>query len=131
MTAVLLKSTIALLLALAAVSLSRRSRASLRHLFLAAMFVFLLLLPLVQRFAPAVEIAVRPGVILSEAKDLPTRNGEGPSPSSRLRMTPQNEGVGGGTDWNAILTNIYLGGAALLLAHLVLGIVRLHRLARR
>jgi formate dehydrogenase major subunit len=27
------------------------------------------------------------GVILSEAKDLPPRNGEGPSPSSRLRMT--------------------------------------------
>ncbi|HYO75100.1 MAG TPA: efflux RND transporter permease subunit, partial [Thermoanaerobaculia bacterium] len=32
--------------------------------------------------------ANEPGVILSEAKDLPTRNGEGPSPSSRLRMTP-------------------------------------------
>ncbi len=28
-----------------------------------------------------------PDVILSEAKDLPTRNGEGPSPSTRLRMT--------------------------------------------
>jgi UDP-N-acetylmuramoyl-L-alanyl-D-glutamate--2,6-diaminopimelate ligase len=27
------------------------------------------------------------GVILSEAKDLPARHGEGPSPSSRLRMT--------------------------------------------
>ncbi|MDQ3281667.1 MAG: glycosyltransferase [Acidobacteriota bacterium] len=30
----------------------------------------------------------RAGVILSEAKDLPARHGEGPSPSSRLRMTP-------------------------------------------
>jgi 23S rRNA (cytosine1962-C5)-methyltransferase len=28
-------------------------------------------------------------VILSEAKDLPPRNGEDPSPSSRLRMTPE------------------------------------------
>ncbi|HEX8619404.1 MAG TPA: argininosuccinate lyase [Thermoanaerobaculia bacterium] len=28
-----------------------------------------------------------PDVILSKAKDLPSRNGEGPSPSSRLRMT--------------------------------------------
>jgi formate dehydrogenase major subunit len=30
-----------------------------------------------------------PGVILSEAKDLPPRDGEGPSPSTRLRMTPE------------------------------------------
>ncbi|HYO77712.1 MAG TPA: molybdopterin-dependent oxidoreductase, partial [Thermoanaerobaculia bacterium] len=30
-----------------------------------------------------------PNVILSEAKDLPPRNGEGPSPSSRLRMTAE------------------------------------------
>ncbi|MDQ3280364.1 MAG: efflux RND transporter permease subunit [Acidobacteriota bacterium] len=34
------------------------------------------------------EETLRPGVILSEAKDLPARNGEGPSSSSRLRMTP-------------------------------------------
>jgi ATP-dependent helicase HrpB len=35
--------------------------------------------------------AIEGGVILSAAKDLPARNGEGPSPSSRLRMTPLGE----------------------------------------
>ena len=32
-------------------------------------------------------VVIVQGVILSEAKDLPARHGEGPSPSSRLRMT--------------------------------------------
>ncbi|HEX8616586.1 MAG TPA: glycosyltransferase, partial [Thermoanaerobaculia bacterium] len=39
-----------------------------------------------RRLGPGV-IPGEPRVILSEAKDLPARNGEGPSPSSRLRMT--------------------------------------------
>jgi GalNAc-alpha-(1->4)-GalNAc-alpha-(1->3)-diNAcBac-PP-undecaprenol alpha-1,4-N-acetyl-D-galactosaminyltransferase len=34
---------------------------------------------------------VAPRVILSEAKDLPVGHGEGPSPSTRLRMTPAHE----------------------------------------
>ena len=40
MTAVVLKSTIALLLGLAFVVTARRARASLRHLILAALFAF-------------------------------------------------------------------------------------------
>ncbi len=58
MIAVLLKSTIGIALALLLVAVARRSRASLRHLVLAAMFIFLLLLPLVQHFAPPLELEV-------------------------------------------------------------------------
>jgi bla regulator protein blaR1 len=122
MTAVIVKSTVALLLSLAAVLAAKRSRASLRHLILGASFVFLLLLPVVQQFAPAVQIEVKPSVILSEAKDLPARNGEGPSPSSRLRMTPLRNAL-------PLLTILYVSVAFLLLAHLAIGILRLRRLA--
>ena len=58
MTALLVKSTVAMLGALLLVLMARRSRASLRHLILAALFAFLLLLPAVHWIAPALQIPI-------------------------------------------------------------------------
>jgi beta-lactamase regulating signal transducer with metallopeptidase domain len=121
MTAVLLKSTVALLLALSLVLAARRSRASLRHLILAAMFVFLLLLPLVQRFAPAVDIPLQAAPVAFVA---PVAT---PAPlvaENAPALQPQRS-----IDPLSILTTIYLVGAGLLLSHLLVGMLRLRWLA--
>ena len=59
MIAIAVKSTVAIVIALSPVAAARRSRASVRHLILAALFVFLLLLPFVQKFAPSVDIEIQ------------------------------------------------------------------------
>ena len=61
MSIIVIKSLLAVLLALGLFASARRGRASLRHLILAALFVFLLLLPLVQSFAPQ-QLAPRIGI---------------------------------------------------------------------
>src|SRR5688572_20392821 len=53
MTALAVKSTVALIVALVFVFVARRTRASARHMVLAALFAFLLLLPFANRFMPA------------------------------------------------------------------------------
>lgn len=123
MIAVLLKSTVALLLALTSVVAARRSRASLRHLILAALFIFLLLLPLVQRFAPAVEIPVTSNAFVAAPETQPA------APVVLAEAQPERA-LHTSVDPITLLPYAYFGVAALLLTHLALGIVRLHTLSK-
>jgi len=128
MTAVLVKATAAMLVALALVVVARRSRASLRHLILTALFVFLLLLPAVQAIAPVLLIPV-PATTFTETitpaatSPQPTdagANGDGVSaaPSSVFH-------------WIAIAARVYLFVATFLLVSLAIGVMRLRRMANR
>jgi bla regulator protein BlaR1 len=124
MTALLVKSTLAMFGALLMVMAARRSRASLRHLILAALFVFLLLLPAVQSVAPALKIPVSAATTAlalgpADLQAIATQNGEvAAAPST----TPT-------TNWGTIIARVYLGVAALLLAWLAIGMLRLRFLA--
>lgn len=123
MTAVVLKSTIALLLGLAFVVTARRARASLRHLILAALFAFLLLLPLVQRFAPAVNIEVQnPKIVERAAITAPVVQTPAPLATSN---SPRAQSPSLAT----VLATTYAAGVSILLSLLGIGILRLRRLA--
>jgi len=116
MTALVLKATLALAVALLVVLAARKTRASLRHMVLAASFAFLLLLPFADRFAPRVQIPeerVAPvlRVVPRVAPNLPAIPREIP------------------TNWRGIAIRTYAAGAALLLGWLALGVLRLRRLA--
>lgn len=122
MTALLVKSTLAMFVALLMVIAFRRSRASLRHLILAALFVFLLLLPAVQSIAPALKIPVSP---TNTALTLSVPN---PLPVIPDDATPT---VPAPTNWGRIVARVYLGVAAMLMAWLAIGMLRLRILSNR
>ena len=123
MTALLVKSTIAMFGALLMVLVARRSRASFRHLILAALFVFLLLLPAVQWIAPAVMIPVPADTIMvAQTPEIPAEPIAAiDTPVARASMTVVN--------WPRIALRAYYAIAALLLAWLAIGVFRLRRLA--
>ena len=127
MTALLVKATVAMLGALVLVLIARRSRASLRHLILTALFAFLLLLPLVQTIAPALQIPVSattlagtPGaaILAQPAPAGGDAKGLSAGPSSSF-------------DWISIAVRTYLSIATFLLISLAIGVVRLRRMANR
>ncbi|HEX2832352.1 MAG TPA: ankyrin repeat domain-containing protein [Thermoanaerobaculia bacterium] len=118
--ALAVKATLAVFVALSIVVTLRRSRASLRHLVLGASFAFLLLLPLVQRFAPRwlipVEDAKAPAMLIERQTEM---RFDDFAPAAALpRRTP--------IPW----TTLYAAGSTLLLAWLALGILRLQKVAR-
>lgn len=115
MTTLALKAILAMSIALLLVLALRRSRASVRHLVLAALFGFLLLLPLVERFAPRWEIPVEPGDRIRSITTV-----------ASLAATPAQRPASRGLD--VTLFDVYAGGAALLLVWLALGVVRLRRM---
>ena len=90
MTALAVKATVALAAALFVVLIARKTRASVRHMILAASFAFLLLLPFADRFAPAtVTIPAGPVTMAcsretDEAADpaFPARSGRRPPAAS-------------------------------------------------
>jgi beta-lactamase regulating signal transducer with metallopeptidase domain len=125
MIAMIVKATVALLVALALVTLARRSRASLRHLMLAAAFAFLLLLPVVQQLAPSVNIEVQEETVqrVTGALAAPLT-----VPITRPLIRPS---ATLSPDSGRGVRNVYLGVCALLLMHLAIGIVRLRRLAAK
>ncbi|MFL6246997.1 MAG: ankyrin repeat domain-containing protein [Thermoanaerobaculia bacterium] len=125
MTALLVKSTVAMLLALLLVMAARRSRASLRHLILAALFAFLLLLPAVQWIAPAVKIPV-PAAALTAPQPTETPATKPVAVDAPVRTQSQPA-----VNWPAIVFRAYLAVASLLLAWLAIGVVRLRRMADR
>lgn len=128
MTALAVKSTLSLVLALVVVLAARKTRASLRHMVLAALFAFLLLLPLADRFAPA---AV--GLDIPEARVAPVlQTLPKIAPPALIQPVIQpaiQPAIDTRLDWRGLATNIYLAGAALLLAWLAVGVFRLRRLA--
>ncbi|HYC62257.1 MAG TPA: ankyrin repeat domain-containing protein [Thermoanaerobaculia bacterium] len=125
MIALLVKSTVAILGALLLVTLARRSRASLRHLILSALFAFLLLLPAIQSIAPALKIPV-PATVTGAT---------GSQPVEVLAMTETRGLRARGSrlqiDWLAIGIGSYLAVAALLLSWLAIGVMRLRSMAAR
>ncbi|HYH07906.1 MAG TPA: ankyrin repeat domain-containing protein [Thermoanaerobaculia bacterium] len=122
MIAVLVKATVALLVTLGFVVIARRSRASLRHLTLSALFAFLLLLPVVQKFAPSVNIELQRETVqkVREQVAQPLR----PLARPAATLSPGPAGGNGAA-------YLYAGICALLLLHLTIGIVRLRRLAAK
>lgn len=119
MIALLVKSTLAMAAAFAVVVLMRRSRASLRHLVLAALFGFLLLLPMVQQYAPHWDIDVKETdpiarVVPSAVRAIAVAPAE---PAERQRH------------YGALALRVYVAGAALLLGWLAIGVLRLRRVA--
>ena len=124
MTTLALKAILAMAVALLVVVALRRARASARHLVLAALFGFLLLLPAAERFAPRWEIPLETladgglGDRIADASPaafsaIPTA---GEAPAERpAGLRPYA---------------VYASGATLLLAWLALGVVRLRRVER-
>jgi beta-lactamase regulating signal transducer with metallopeptidase domain len=128
MIAVVLKSTVALLIGLTFVLAARRSRASVRHLMLAAVFVFLLLLPLVQRFAPAVSVPVKAAPAMAFVA-----GGAAGSQPAEVLVPQQNTGglrARRSTSTTGILFVAYISVVLLLLTRLLFGVLRLRTLAR-
>lgn len=119
MTALIVKSTLALAAALVVVLAARRTRASLRHMVLAALFAFLLLLPLADRFAPSVSI---PAERIAPVVKAVQSGGQAILPAPKTNPEARQAGL-------TVLQTIYLTGAALLLAWLAAGVWRLRRLA--
>ena len=125
MTTLALKAILAMSIALLLVVALRRSRASVRHLVLAALFGFLLLLPVVERFAPRWEIPVdetpavkrvvaQSNAIVQAALPRRRRKPGGPRrPSDGMR------------------SDVYAAGATFLLAWLAIGVLRLRRMETR
>ncbi len=129
MTALIVKSTVAMLLALALVVMARRSRASLRHLILTALFAFLLLLPVVQTIAPEWMIQVSPTTLAGKLTETTVpqatalnEDGE----TGQVTATPSRA-----LNWISIAARTYFFGVAFLLVSLAVGVARLRRLANR
>jgi beta-lactamase regulating signal transducer with metallopeptidase domain len=116
MIAMLMKATVALAVALTLVVLARRSRASLRHLVLTAAFAFLLLLPLVQKFAPAMTIEVKRETVQRAERVTTAAIAPAVPAVKRVRI-------------DAWKVSAAISG--LLLLHLAIGILRLRRLAAK
>jgi beta-lactamase regulating signal transducer with metallopeptidase domain len=119
MITLILKSTLAMFAAFGVVLVLRRSRASRRHLVLAALFVFLLLLPAVEKFAPRWRIEVHETDAIARVVPSAVRG------SSASTQQPQSE-----LDLTGIALRVYATGAMLLLGWLALGVLRLRRVAR-
>ncbi len=124
--ALALKGTLAVALALVIVASLGRSRASLRHLVLATLFAFLLLLPLAQKFAPrwAIEVEAKGAAVLlqerAERTERPAAGLEAGRPAGTRRSLENVNGL-----------TLYFTGSALMLLWLGVGVLRLQRVARR
>src|SRR6185369_10712087 len=79
MLSIIVKASIVMMLALMGSAVAGRSRASVRHLILAASFVILLLLPIAIWLAPPVELQMAP---LSRAIPAGFLESSGPAASS-------------------------------------------------
>ena len=131
MSIIVIKSLLAVFLALGLFASARRAKASLRHLILAALFVFLLLLPLVQFSAPqglaprivVPEQVARQGGIVQRVVDsaaiaLPDAN-------------PAADSLPARPDAWLLVIVLYGTGVALLAGRAAVGVVQLRRLAAR
>jgi bla regulator protein BlaR1 len=129
MITLLLKATVAMSAALLLVTLARRSRASLRHLILTALFAFLLLLPVVQQIAPAVQIPVSE-TAFTQATGSQAVTAALVQPAADTATVSETEVRKTGF-WMSIAVRLYLAVAALLLVTLAIGVVRLRRMSNR
>lgn len=118
MIALAVKSTLSLVVALLVVLAARKTRASVRHMVLAAAFAFLLLLPVADRFAPA-------AVTIPEEQVAPVvEKVVKAAPIAAVAAKPEGQAAS-----TLSLRDVYFGGVALMLAWLAVGVWRLRRLA--
>src|SRR5262249_55432842 len=126
------KATIILAIGLTTVMLSRRARASVRHLLLAATLAAALVLPLIVLAVPEVTIGV-PASQASESTDL------GPAAQSVALTAPMDASLPSRAtesaswslpSWLTIFRIVWLAGAFLLLAQLTVDLRRLSRIRR-
>jgi beta-lactamase regulating signal transducer with metallopeptidase domain len=115
---ILIQTTGILALALVIVALSRRARASIRHLVLASAFIAALVLPVLPRIS--IESPVRIPVHLSMEKSAPSiPQASHPAPSSSRNIP-----------WDEALRGAWLSGIVVFLAWLAIDLLRLYRLRR-
>lgn len=119
---ILIQSAVILGMALVLAAISRRARASIRHLILAAAFIAVLLLPVVSRIS--IRPAIRIPVHLSMAHAAPTIP-QAPH-SSAAPAPPSSPGI----PWGTVLRGAWLSGIAVFIAWLVVDLLRLYRLRR-
>lgn len=124
MTALLLKATIAMTMALLIVAFAQRARASMRHAVLSAMFILLLLLPFSSNLMPKIEVPVPAVVAPVVVAATPAQ------PAIAAVATPRSERAAP-IDVVRITTFAYGGVAGLLLLSLAAGVIRLRRWANR
>jgi beta-lactamase regulating signal transducer with metallopeptidase domain len=119
MTTLVLKALIAMTIALLLVVALRKARASVRHLVLAALFGFLLLLPVAERFAPRWEIETKSHMVTNAE-----RAATGPIVATAKAAARTEARPAFTVTW----FHAYATGVTLLLAWLALGVIRLRRL---
>src|SRR5262245_36697579 len=126
------KATVILAIGLTVVMMSRRARASVRHLLLAATLAAVLALPLIVWAVPEVTIGV-PASPASESTDLVPA-----APPVDLTaptgVSFPSRATGSATwslpGWLTIVRTVWLAGAFLLLARLAIDLRRLYRIRR-
>jgi bla regulator protein blaR1 len=128
---ILVKASVLLALGLTVAGLARRARASVRHLWLAATLGSLAVLPLLAAAGPSVTVPV-PAAYAAIA----------PQPAGEIAPLPANGvrddgAVATGTpapawetapSWIAIVRLVWIGGAAAMLASLVVSLARVRRI---
>src|SRR5262245_47594390 len=129
---ILSKATIILVIGLTIVLLSRRARASVRHLLLAATLAAVLALPLIVLSGPEVTIGV-PASQVSESADLIPAAPPVALTGATITSLPSRatESVPWSLpSWLTIFRAVWLAGAFLLLVLLAVDLRRLYRLRR-
>src|SRR5262245_1850451 len=127
------KATVILVIGLTIVILSRRARASVRHLLLAATLAAVLALPLIVWAVPEVTIGV-PASQASEPTDLspaaPPVVLTAPEVITSLPSRATESAPWSLPGWMTIFRTVWLAGAFLLLAQLAVDLRRLYRIRR-
>jgi beta-lactamase regulating signal transducer with metallopeptidase domain len=133
--AILVKATLFLVVGLCAVWLTRRARASVRHLLLAATFATLIVLPALVLVGPAVSIEV-PALARNAAQATsaiqPLAGSTSVSPSIGTAGRADRLGLGrsGRLSWRAIALTIWLAGAVLAMLSTTIDLWRVRRIVR-
>jgi ankyrin repeat protein/beta-lactamase regulating signal transducer with metallopeptidase domain len=128
--ALLLKISVALTIGLGAAALTRRARASVRHLILATTFAALLVIPASSRLIPGVAVPVkRPPVTLATViPDIETRNAVSRVAHSAAAILPTS--AASATKERSLLVGAWAAGALFLLGRLGFALLRLRQLRR-
>ena len=128
--AIAVKATIAMLAAMVIIRLSRRASAALRHVVVAATLAALLLLPVAAMLVPArtVTLQATPRVAAPQAVADTAQPTAQPSTS---KSSGNPVAASAGIPMMAIASRVYAGGVALLVASLLIGVWRVHRIHGR
>src|SRR5262245_5949403 len=130
---ILIKATIILVIGLTILRLSRRARASVRHLLMATSFAMLLALPLIMVIAPAVAIRVpvpQAGESAMDSRAATPLDVPRPLTSGNLGSRTTESGYWSAPSWMTIIRLGWIAGAIFLLASLAVDLRRC-RLIRR